>query len=380
MANLGFLKDFKKTAEKLESVSVGISKPSHWYSTGNYGLNRVACGSYLRGLPESRIILFAGPSGGGKSFLASNLLKQAQDDGAFILVLDSENALDVEFLGKIGVDTSDESKFLKMDVGTIEDVNKIMSSFFKGYVEEHGKGKEGPRVVILLDSIAMLSTETETENYEKGVIKGDQGQRAKRTKAMMRMICSKIAQLPITVIATDHVYPQDIIQGDGKWAVTNSTKFAASIILICERLKLKENDQVVGVRMKVHSYKSRFTKIGNEVELEVPYDRGMSDTTGLWEILESDKVVTKSFGGWTFKDPVSGEETKFKESNINDKPELLQRILEVAAAKEVYADVKEDFVSEEAEFLDADDGEGMLAEEAGQTKKLSKKKKSSEEE
>ena len=122
MANLGFINDFKKAAEKLESVSVGISKPAHWYSTGNYGLNRIACGSYLRGIPESRIILLAGPSGGGKSFLACNMIKQAQDEGAFILALDSENALDIEFLTKIGVNVSDETKFLKMDVGTIEDV------------------------------------------------------------------------------------------------------------------------------------------------------------------------------------------------------------------------------------------------------------------
>lgn len=355
-ARLGFLKEFKKTAEKLESVSVGISKPSHWYSTGNYGLNRAACGSYLRGIPESRIILLAGPSGGGKSFLACNMLKQAQDDGAFILALDSENALDIEFLTKIGVNVTDESKFLKMDVGTIEDVNKILSSFFKGYVAEHGKGKDGPRVVILLDSIAMLSTETETENYEKGIIKGDQGQRAKRTKSMMRMICSKIAQLPITMIATDHVYPKDIIEGDGKWAVTNSTKFAASIILIVERLKLKEGEDVVGVRMKVETYKSRFTKISNKITLEVPYDRGMSDTTGLCEALEEDGIITKCFGGWSFIDPESKKEFKITKSkqgqDLNENPDILQRILEIAASKEIYADVKEDFVSEEMEFVE----------------------------
>lgn len=374
MANLGFLKDFKKTAEKLESVSVGISKPARWYSTGNYGLNYVACGSYLRGIPESRVILLVGPSGGGKSFLACNWAKQAQDEGAFVLALDSENALDIEFLGKIGVNTSDESKFLKMDVGTIEDVNKIMSSFFKGYIAEHGKGQNGPPIFVLLDSIAMLSTETEAENYEKGVIKGDQGQRAKRTKAMMRMICSKIAQLPITFVATDHVYPQDVMLGDGQWAVTNSTKFAASIILLATRLKLKEGDEVVGVRMKVQSYKSRFTKIGNHIELEVPYDRGMSATTGLWEVLETNKIITKSFGGWTFKDPESGEEIKFKENNIEDKPELLTRILEVASAKENYADIKEDFVSEEMEFVN---DEASVELEA---KPTSKKKKSRTEE
>ncbi len=378
MANLSFLKDFKKTIEKLESVSVGISKPSHWFSTGNYGLNRVACGSYLRGIPESRIILLAGPSGSGKSFLACNMLKQAQDDGAFILALDSENALDIEFLSKIGVNVNDESKFLKIDVGTIEDVNKIMSSFFKGYVDEHGKGKNGPKIVVLLDSIAMLSTETETENYEKGIIKGDQGQRAKRTKAMMRMICNKIGQLPITVIATDHVYPKDIIEGDGKWAITNSTKFAASIILIIERLKLKEGDSVVGVRMKVETYKSRFTKINNKITLEVPYDRGMSDTTGLCESLEEDKVLTKCFGGWSFVDPDTKQEFKIKESkkgkDLDDNPEILLRILEVASKNEAYADIKEELSPEEMEeYFNEDEQKGQ--DEKTPTQKTSRKNK-----
>jgi hypothetical protein len=175
---------------------------------------------------------------------------------------------------------------------------------------------------------------------------------------MMRMICSKVAQLPITFIATDHVYPQDIMMGDGKWAVTNSTKFAASIILMIERLKLKEGEHVVGVKMRVQSYKSRFTKIGNKIEMEIPYDKGMSPTTGLWEILETDGVVTKSFGGWTFTDPDTGEVTKFKEAKIDEQPELLTRILEVAAAKESYADIKEDFLAEEIEFVEEEQTTG----------------------
>jgi hypothetical protein len=182
------------------------------------------------------------------------------------------------------------------------------------------------------------------------------------------------------MIATDHVYPKDIIEGDGKWAVTNSTKFAASIILIIERLKLKEGEAVVGVRMKVETYKSRFTKISNKIVLEVPYDRGMSYTTGLCDVLEEDGVITKCFGGWSFVDPDTKKEFKIKESqkgkDLDANPEILQRILEVAAAKEIYADIKEDFVSEEMEFIE--DAAPVTAEEITSGKK--KKAKKSEEE
>ena len=98
MAKLGFLKDFKKNISKLASVSVGLTAPKMWWSTGNYALNKILSGSYFKALPQGRIIGFVGPSGSGKSFLSSNVLKAAQSIGAHLLVIDSENALDTVFL------------------------------------------------------------------------------------------------------------------------------------------------------------------------------------------------------------------------------------------------------------------------------------------
>ena len=348
MSDISFLKDFKKKLQKLESVEYGISPVSRWYSTGNYSLNRVLSGSYFKGIPESRVSLLAGPSSSGKSFLTANVLKQAQDDGAFILYLDTENAADTDYLEKIGIDLDDD-KFLRIDINIIEDVNSVMSDFFKGYIEQHGKNKNGRPIVIALDSIAMLSTSTEAENFDKGgEVKGDQGQRAKRTKAMLRMLCTRITYLPITVICTDHVYPADPLLGQGKWAITNSTRFAMSIIGTVESLKLKdETGTIAGVRMRVESYKSRFTQIGNKTEMNIPYTKRMSPTTGLWPVLEKDKVITKVHGGWTFETE-DGKTIKFKEAEM-DKPEnaeLLQQLLKTAEAK-IIALAKERFESEE---------------------------------
>jgi len=101
---LKFLKDFKKAVAKLDSVGVGIKTVEEWLSTGNYALNRALSGDYLKGVPLGRITLFAGPSGSGKSFIASNIALQAQKQGYHILFLDSEHAIDVDYLQKIGVD------------------------------------------------------------------------------------------------------------------------------------------------------------------------------------------------------------------------------------------------------------------------------------
>jgi recombination protein RecA len=284
---------FKKEVAKLDTVSVGIKTTEEWLSTGNYALNRALSGDFEKGIPLGKLSLFAGPSGSGKSFIAGNITKQAQQEGYHVLYLDSEHAIDVDYLGKIGCSV-DPEHLTYISVAAIEDVNSTLSEFFSGYKKAFGKDNmEAQKTLIILDSLAMLSSSTEMENYDKGVIKGDQGQLAKRRKAMLRLALGQIGRLPITMVITDHVYPQDIMMGDGAWAITNSTKFSCSIIGIVTKLKLKDEGEVVGVRMRFETYKSRFAKLGTKVELEVPYNKGMSPFTGLLELLEEMKVIAK---------------------------------------------------------------------------------------
>jgi len=134
------------------------------------------------------------------------------------------------------------------------------------------------------------------------------------------------------------VYPQDIMMGDGAWAITNSTKFSSSIIGIITKLKLKEEGEVTGVRMRFETYKSRFAKLGTKVELEVPYNRGMSSTSGLLELLEADGVIKKGTQPgeklmWVAE--VNGEHIKFKEKDFND--EIALKLLKHPACKPMLA-------------------------------------------
>ena len=89
----------------------------------------------MRGIPQGRLTDLAGASGAGKSFLAANLLKSAQDAGAYCLVIDSENALDDVFMSKIGVDVNDNYKYV--EVTTIPQVTNVVSSFLKGYRKQY---------------------------------------------------------------------------------------------------------------------------------------------------------------------------------------------------------------------------------------------------
>lgn len=320
---LSFLKDFHKAAKKIDTVAIGVREVNEWLSSGNYALNYSLTGDWNKFVPIGRSTACVGPSGSGKSFLATSAIREAQRKGWHILLLDSENALDVGYLQKIGVKT-DEDAMTYVKVTMIEDVNQVLAEFFSSYIKAYGSNNyDAPKVLIVIDSLAMLASTTEMENYERdGTVKGDQGQLAKRRKAMLKMLHGKIAMLPMAVVFTDHVYPQDIMAGDGAWAMTNSVKFFPSITALVTKLKLKEGSDVVGIRMRVETYKSRFAKPGSKVELEIPYSTGLSPFSGLVELLEGLGVVTKSDvpgkkQGWMMStQPIDGEVYFFRPSEM----------------------------------------------------------------
>jgi hypothetical protein len=122
----------------------------------------------------------------GKSFLLTNAMKCAQQqDNAFVLAIDSENALDYNYLQRVGVDISPE-RFQPVNVITVQDVVTVISEFIDGYIETYGRyNKDAPKVFVALDSISMLLTEAENDNFESGIQKGDQGQQAPISHAVL---------------------------------------------------------------------------------------------------------------------------------------------------------------------------------------------------
>ena len=315
MAKLGFLKDFNKSLAKMSSVTTTFSPPTHWYNVGNFAINRILSGSYRRGIPQGRISILAGPSGAGKSFLLCNIIREAQKDGAYVLVVDSENALDQEFMSKLGIDTSEDA-LSYVGVTIMQDVTKVLSEFLGSYEKEYGRDNpDAPKILIVIDSLDMLLTESEDEKFERGDQKGDQGQRAKILKHLMRTLVVKTSRLNCTTVATHQVYPADPLLGEGSWALNNGVRYCASQIALITKLRLKEETEIVGIRMRVETFKSRFAKLGSKVEVEVPYSKGMDPLSGVIDLLIADGVVTQ--GGAWYSCSLPNEELKFQRKNFD---------------------------------------------------------------
>jgi len=299
-----FLTGINKTLEK-SGFDVGEAAPPRWWiSTGNFVLNKIISKQFNRGIPQGRLTALTGPAGAGKSYILCNLMREAQKEGCIVVAIDSENALDDEFVSAIGVDI--DSEYSHIHVDTISDVVKITSTIISGYRAEYGDDPKAPKLFIGCDSLDMLITDTELENYTKsGIVKGDQGQKNKQLKAMLRPLVHAIKKSNITMVVTDQVYKnQDIRNGEGTWIIKDAVQYSLSQIVLITKLKLKndtkDKQHVTGIKMKCLGHKTRFAQPFQSVTIEVPYETGMDPYNGLLEVAKELGVVTQAGAWYTF--------------------------------------------------------------------------------
>ena len=187
MKNIFDVSKFRKSLTKsISGLAVGFHDPSDddWISTGNYALNYLISSDFKKGIPLGKVTVFAGQSGSGKSYFCSgNIIKHAQEKNIFVVLIDSENALDESWLQALGVDTSPE-KLLKLSMCMIDDVAKTISEFMKDYKEI--PADERPKVLFVIDSLGMLLTPTDVTQFEAGDMKGDMGRKPKALTALVR--------------------------------------------------------------------------------------------------------------------------------------------------------------------------------------------------
>jgi hypothetical protein len=175
-----------------------------------------------------------------------------------------------------------------------------------------GAPREGQqKTLFVVDSLGMLMTKSDQEQFASGEMKGSFGQKAKQLKALVSNCIRLFYGHPVGMIVTNHTYasndmfkPGDVVSGG------NGFIFAASLIVVLNKLKLKEDEegnkvsQVLGIRAKAQVVKSRYSKPFEEIEVFIPYETGMTRHSGLFEMFEKAGVFTRVGNKfeWTSRD------------------------------------------------------------------------------
>jgi len=185
-----------------------FSEIDQYVHSGNYHLNACLTGSLFKGYPNNRSIAIAGPSGTGKTYLILNAVKKFQEQGYYVIYVDSENAVDRELMERFKIDTS---RVRYEPIGTVEEFRTIVTTTCQTLIDAKRGGYEIPRILFILDSAGNLASKKEVDDALSGSDKADMT-RSKKMKSIFRIIMNKMAEIKATFIFSNHVYmTQDFI-------------------------------------------------------------------------------------------------------------------------------------------------------------------------
>ena len=330
MASKAFdVSKFRKNLTKsITGMSAGFHDPTDWVSTGNYALNYLVSGDFNRGIPLGKVTVFAGESGSGKSyFCAGNIVKEAQKQGIFVVLVDSENALDETWLTALDVDT-DEKKLLKLNMSMIDDVAKTVSTFMGDYREMPEEDR--PKVLFVIDSLGMLLTPTDVDQFTKGDMKGDMGRKPKALTALVRNCVNMFGSHNVGLVATNHTYAsQDMFDPDDKISGGQGFIYASSIVVAMKKLKLKEDQDgkkvtdVRGIRAACKVMKTRYSKPFESVQVKIPYETGMDPYSGLVDLFEKKGLLTQQGNRLKYVDSTGKEHLDYRKDWTGEKLNII---------------------------------------------------------
>jgi RecA/RadA recombinase len=322
--------------KSIKGMSAGFNDPQDWISTGNYALNYLLSGDFRKGIPLGKVSVFAGESGAGKSYIVSgNIVKSAQEQDIFVVLIDSENALDQTWLEALGVDC-DDSKLLKLNMAMIDDVAKTISTFMDDYKSMNEEDR--PKVLFVVDSLGMLMSPTEVNQFEAGDMKGDMGRKAKALKALVTNCVNMFGSYNVGMCVTNHTYAsQDMFDPDDKISGGSGFVYASSMVVAMKKLKLKEDadgnktSQVHGIRAACKVMKTRYAKPFEAVQVKIPYETGMDPYSGMFDLLEAKGLLEKQGNRYKYVDSEGNETLEYRK---NWTGELLEMIMADLPAKE----------------------------------------------
>jgi recombination protein RecA len=205
-------KQFKdyKVAYFLDGSEETPTDLNDWVSFGASTLDLAVSNRPHGGAPVGRIGEITGLEASGKSLIASHLLANTQKRGGLAVYIDTENALNVDFLESIGVDTD---KMLYVQLETVEDIFATIENI----IEKVRLSNKDRLVTIVVDSVAGASTKVELEgDYDKD---GWATAKAIIISKAMRKVTNMIGKQRICLVFTNQLREKLGVSFGDKWCV-----------------------------------------------------------------------------------------------------------------------------------------------------------------
>lgn len=347
---MSFLNDIISNAgnEYASIVSDGLegSDINGFCDTGSYTFNALLSGSLYGGMPDNKILAIAGESATGKTYFTMGIVHKFLRDrpDGVVLYFDTEQAVTSEMFKDRGCDPNRVAVF---PVSTVEEFRHQAITVVDNYLEL--KKKDRKPMLIVLDSLGMLSTNKEMTDTAEGKTTKDMT-RAQIVKATFRVLTLKLGRANIPMIMTNHTYdvvgsmfPQKEMGGG------SGLKYAASTIVYLSKKKVKEGTDVIGNIVHCKLFKGRLTKENAMVDVLLNYESGLHPYYGLLTLAEKYGIIKKVSTRYEFPDG-----TKVYEKSVYKDPEkyftadIMKKLDEAASKEFCYGAIEETETEDES--------------------------------
>lgn len=356
---------FASLASSTGGEVVGESeKASKYYiDTGNLAINYCCSGKFITGgVPGGRLTEIYGPSASSKSLLGTNLLHGCQKLGGIPILIDSENAINKEFINKAS--HADLNKIVRYTPETLEKCFHVMYLAIE-HIRSNKKYADKP-IVIVYDSISVSPCarefrETELpegftkEQFKKIVGANEQpGERAKICSKELRKLNTVMEENNVSVVIMNQIRDKiGVLYGNPETTAGggNALPFYASLRFRTQTQKKIEQKvpglakkKTIGINIKIQNKKNRSVRPFIEVEnIPLFFEAGINPLGGLLgALLDADRIMASGAGNFRVKPEYANgkDDVKFKSSmERNDVPvELLLQcpaLIDAASAEEV---------------------------------------------
>jgi len=249
--------------------------------TGSLALDIALGGA---GIPRGRVTELFGPESSGKTTLALHIIANAQRAGGIAAFIDAENALDVTWAKKLGVDVG---SLLVSQPDTGEQALEIVEMLVRSNSLD----------VIVVDSVAALTPKAEIEG-EMG--DSHMGLQARLMSQAMRKLTSIINKSKTSLIFINQIRMKIGVMFGNPETTTGgrALKFYSSIRIDIRRIAtIKEGGAALGSRVRARVVKNKIAPPFRDAEFDMMFDKGISCEGDLLDLGVNYNIVERS-GAW----------------------------------------------------------------------------------